>query len=64
MKSLTTAQKKQLVEIITEQFGNELEIDDFTDALLGLLEDVAGFETAKKISIINLTNELWSLYHD
>jgi hypothetical protein len=64
MKSLTTGQKLQLVNIITEEFGNELEVEEFTDALLGLLEDVAGFETAKETSIINLTNEIWSLYHD
>ena len=64
MKSLTTAQKLQLVNVITEEFGTELEVDEFTDALLGLLEDVAGFETAKETSIIKLTNQLWSLYHD
>ena len=64
MKSLTSAQKLQLVNIITEEFGNELDVEEFTDALLGLLEDVAGFETAKETSIINLTNELWSQYHD
>lgn len=63
MKSLTTAQKQELVEIITEEFDNELEIEDFTDALLGLLEDVAGFETAKEAAIIKLTQQLWRLYH-
>lgn len=63
MKSLTTEQKQELVEIITEEFGNELEIEDFTDALLGLLEDVAGFEAAKEAAIIKLTQQLWRLYH-
>jgi hypothetical protein len=64
MKSLTTGQKLQLVNVITEEFGNELEVEEFTDALLGLLEDVAGFETAKETSIIKLTNQLWSQYNE
>lgn len=64
MKSLTAAQKLQLVNIITEEFGNELEVEEFTDALLGLLEDVAGYETAKETSIIKLTNQLWSQYNE
>jgi hypothetical protein len=64
MKSLTTGQKLQLVEIITEEFGNELVIEEFTDALLGLLEDVAGFETAKQEAIVKLTQQLWRNYNE
>ena len=64
MKSLTSAQKLQLVNIITEEFGNELEVEEFTDALLGLLEDVAGYETAKTTAIVKLTNQLWSEYNE
>jgi hypothetical protein len=63
MKSLTNGRKLQLVDIIIEEFGNDLDVDTFTDALLGLLEDVAGFETANEIAIINLTQQLWSQYH-
>jgi len=64
MKSLTTEQRQQLVEIINEEHGNELAFDDFTDALLGLLEDVPGFETAKQRTITKLTQQLWSKYHE
>lgn len=64
MKLLTAEQKLQLVEIVTEEHGNALAFDDFTDALLGLLEDVPGFETAKQRSIIKLTQQLWEQYHD
>ena len=52
------------VTLVPSVYANELDVEEFTDALLGLLEDVAGFETAKETSIINLTNDLWSLYHD
>jgi UDP-glucose 6-dehydrogenase len=64
MKSLTTEQKQQLVEIINEEFGNELDLAEFTDALLGLLEDVPGFETMRQSSINKLTQQLWRKYHD
>ena len=64
MKSLTTEQKQQLVEIINEEFGTEMNNAEFTDVLLGLLEDMPGFETAKQSTINKLTNQLWSNYHD
>jgi hypothetical protein len=64
MQSLTTEQKQHLVEIISEEFGTELNNAEFTDALLGLLEDVPGFETAKQSTINKLVNQLWSNYHE
>jgi hypothetical protein len=64
MKSLTTGQKHDLVEIIKDEYRNALDFDDFTNALLGLLEDVPGFETAKESTINKLTQQLWRKYHD
>jgi hypothetical protein len=64
MKSLTTDQKHELVDIIAEEFGTGMNLDDFTDALLGLLEDVSEFETAKESTINKLTQQLWRKYHD
>ncbi len=64
MKSLTSEQKQNLVEIIKDEYGNVLDFDDFTDTLLALLEDVPGFETAKESTINKLTQQLWRKYHD
>lgn len=64
MNTLTTEQKQQLVEIINEEFGEGLSEAEFTDALLSLLEDVPGFETAKQSTINKLANQLWSKYHE
>ena len=64
MKSLTTEQKQQLVEIISEEFGSGMTLAEFTDALLGMLEDMPGYETAKQSTINKLTNQLWSNYHE
>lgn len=64
MKSLTTEQKQHLVEIIIEEFGTGMKLDDFTDTLLGLLENMPGFETAQESTINKLTQQLWRKYHD
>lgn len=64
MKSLTTEQKQQLVEIIIEESGHGLELTEFTEALLGLLEDVPGFETATQSTFTSLVTQLWSQYHE
>lgn len=64
MKSLTTEQKQGLVKIVKDEYGNALDFDDFTNALLGLLEDVPGFETAKESTINKLSQQLWNQYHD
>ena len=63
MYSLTVDQKKQLVEILFEESGEGMDFENFTDALLGLLEDVSGFETAPPVVIDELTHRLWSQYH-
>ena len=63
MQSLTTEQKETLVEIIKDEFGEEMSPDEFTDILLGMLEDVAGFETSSQQEVNKLTNQLWKNYH-
>lgn len=63
MQKLTKAQEQQLVEILLEDCGSGMEFDDFSDALLGLMEDIAGFETASQSSIDKLVQQLWSKYN-
>ena len=64
MQSLTAEQKQELVQIINEEFGVGMTLEDFTEALLSLLEDVAGFETASQRTLNQLTQQLWSQYHE
>ncbi|MEQ1531684.1 MAG: hypothetical protein ABL925_20420 [Methylococcales bacterium] len=63
MKSLTTEQQQSLVEIIKDEFGDDLLIEYFSEALLSMLEDVAGFEVISRQDLRNLTQQLWSQYH-
>ena len=64
MKLLTTEQQKELVGMIIEEYGTELSFDEFADAVLGLCEDIAGFETATQSITRKLTQLLWSQYHE
>lgn len=64
MKSLTTEQQQSLVEIIKDEFGDDLLIEVFSEALLSILEDVAGFEVISRQDLRNLTQQLWSQYHE
>lgn len=64
MEPLTDQQQHALVEIVIDEFGNSLSFADFADALHGLLEDVPGFETSQQHDINQLTQLLWSQYHD
>lgn len=63
MYTLTTDQEQQLVNILVEEFGTGMDFDDFTDTLLGLLEDIAGFETAPQAVINKLVQQIWRQYH-
>ncbi len=64
MQSLTKAQQKSLVAIIIEEFGADMLLGEFTEALLSILEDMAGFETSSDVEISPLTQQLWSQYHE
>ena len=45
MHTLTAEQQQELVSIINAEFGSRLEFDGFADAMLGVFEDIPGFET-------------------
>ena len=64
MQSLTKAQQQSLVAIIIEEFGADMLLGEFTEALLNVLEDMAGFETSSEEEISSLTQQLWSQYHE
>lgn len=63
MQTLTAEEKKNLVGIVIEDFGLELTFDDFSDAVLGLFEDIPGFETISPSKAFRYVNQLWSQYH-
>ena len=60
---LSIDQQKTLVEIISDQSGPCLPFEEFTDQVLLLFEDIAGFETISDSESQALINHLWSYYH-
>ena len=64
MQSLTNTQMQSLVAIIIEDFGADMLFGDFSEALLSVLEDVAGLEACPEEEISSLTQNLWSQYHE
>ena len=64
MQSFTKAQMQSLVAIIIEDFGADMLFGDFSEALLSVLEDLAGFESISEQAVYLLTQQLWSQYHE
>ena len=56
--------EQSLVAIIIEEFGADMLLGDFTEALLSVLEDMAGFETSTDEANTSFINQLWSQYHE
>jgi hypothetical protein len=62
MYRLENDQLNMLVEIIREQSGDTLSRTDFTDAMLRLFEDIAGFETLPRKLSQRYLKILWQSY--
>lgn len=61
--ALSTDQVKTLIEIISDQSGHNLSLDEFTEQVLLLLEDISGFEMLSDSESQTIINQLWSYYH-
>lgn len=61
MQLLSPEQKQSLIDIIVEDSGLDLDYYGFVEVMLGLFEDIPGFETAKPVTA-RLLNELWRKY--
>ena len=61
-QTLNSTQKLALVTIIRESVGNHCDLSSFTEIALGLIDDIAGFESANDCQIRFLVNQLWKLY--
>ncbi len=60
MQTLTLEQKNTLVHAILDDSGQDLDYYGFFEILLGMFEDVPGFEIDKpKVSLLN---EIWLIY--
>jgi hypothetical protein len=58
--SFTSGQKADLVRFVRDIVGSHVKFPAFTACLLGLFEDIPGFET--KTPGEELIREIWELY--
>jgi hypothetical protein len=64
MYTLSKEQKQRLIEILVEEFGCNLDFDEFAEAVMVLCDDIAGFETIQTSNANRIINQLWRNYHD
>ena len=62
MYTLTTEQQDTLIEILNEEFGPQLGREEFADKLLGLFENIPGFETIPQKTADRFVNQIWRKY--
>jgi hypothetical protein len=62
MYRLNNDQLNTLVEIVREQSGDQLSRAEFTDAMLLLFENIAGFETLPRKVSQRYVKILWQSY--
>lgn len=59
---LTSEQESDLVQFIVEDFGSDLDHDDFVECCLHMFEDIAGLECLDDDQTESITTRLWRLY--
>ena len=60
---LSQDEQQRLIEIISDEFGDDLGYDDFCDRVLMLFEDVAGMECVDEGQVRLLIDSMWRIYH-
>jgi hypothetical protein len=63
MHTLSQEERQTLVAMIGELHGSALTYEAFADAMLGLFEDISGFETIPPATAKRIVLNLWSTYH-
>jgi hypothetical protein len=62
MYRLSGDQMDRLVQIVREELGDKLSCAEFTDVMLRLFEDIAGFETLPRKASQRYLKILWQNY--
>lgn len=61
--ALSDDEKRRLIELVIDEFGDALTFNDFAAVIHGLFEDISGFETMGADEAKHLINLMWSQYH-
>lgn len=63
MNALSQDEKSRLIELVVDEFGSNLALDDFAAVIHGFIEDIPGLETMGAEEANDLINFMWSQYH-
>lgn len=63
MYTLTAKKRQDLLEIINEEFGAEIDFEKFSVTMLCFFEYVPGFETIPRSIANRFVYQLWRKYH-
>lgn len=63
MHTLTREERRTLIALVGEEHGSDLSQEAFADVMLGLFEDIPGFETMPPAKAKRIVHQLWSTYH-
>ena len=64
MDGLTNEQIQYLAQYILDEYGPDLTGHRLTDAILLLLEDIAGYEMADELAMNHIINQIREQYDD
>ena len=64
MTDLKTEQEVNLINLLVDMFGTTLNKITFTENILQLFEDIAGFESLDDFELQLTLNKLWKIYDD
>lgn len=64
MTDLKTEQEFNLIILMVDMFGTTLNKITFTENILQLFEDIAGFESLDDFELQLTLNKLWKIYDD
>lgn len=64
MTDLKTEQEYNLIILMVNMFGTTLNKITFTENILQLFEDIAGFESLDDFELQLTLNKLWKIYDD
>ena len=62
MPSLTKQQWNDLAHYVRDEYGSDLDFDEFTDIALGVFEDISGFETMTPSVARRCVETFWRSY--
>lgn len=63
MHTLSREERQTLIAMIGELHGSGLTYAEFADAVLGLFDDISGFEAIPPATAKRIVHNLWSTYH-